>query len=740
MPWHMILPLLAAGMVICLWLAWHSAREFGRPRREWLMFLRLLGLSGLAFCFLNPGQWHRPEEASARRWVLLLDHTGSMNTPDGDPEGATRWQTAARAAGTLLKARPETTWRLFADELEISSNRDALTDTHAPPRSRQSDLYSATSTLLGASSNKELAGLVILSDGRQTTTTKPDDTLMRARALQVPIHAMVVGGQITPKDIELQATRRQLIAFPGQTITLGASLTAQGLGDVRTSLSLSLKGESSPLETRDLTLTDGEPRSVIFDVVAPDVSSSYTLTTPVWEGEQRETNNGVTIHVRILDSKTRVFLAEGAPYWDSKFLAQLFRQQPYVQLRSVHRLSDTRFFQIDSEQEEPVATDQDTFPETAEALAAYDLVAFGKGIEPFITASRLEALRSYVRDHGGALLFARGRAYAGRHPGLASLEPVTWKESRLDSFHFLPAPEGESAGLFGESLPGAKEALWSQLPPLQDAQEVDSVKPFTRVLAHGTLPNANPGTTGFPLLSVRRYGLGVVGLVNADGLWKWDFFPEARSSGNMYEEFWSQLIQWMASYSEFLPGQQYSMRLNTNQTLVGDLVSVTLGWRPESNNQAQNAPDAVPIIHLARQGSEETLTHTPAAVRSDDGRPQWRANLSLDSPGEWLLHLQGAEGEALNGPELVLTVSAPPGEQDQLDADPARLQALAEATGGRLWSASEVEELAAIMEPPPAVLAGDLQWDAWWLRWPWLLALTFCFALEWWFRRRWGSV
>ena len=80
-----------------------------------------------------------------------------------------------------------------------------------------------------------------------------------------------------------------------------------------------------------------------------------------------------------------------------------------MDVHSVHRLSDERYFRIDSGEAAPTETSQAIFPETLEELARYDLVIFGKNIDAFLTPSRLDALRSYVRDQGGAVLFARGK-------------------------------------------------------------------------------------------------------------------------------------------------------------------------------------------------------------------------------------------------------------------------------------------------------------------------------------------
>lgn len=238
---------------------------------------------------------------------------------------------------------------------------------------------------------------------------------------------------------------------------------------------------------------------------------------------------------------------------------------------------------------------------------------------------------------------------------------------------------------------------------------------------------------------VRRFGLGVVGLVNADGLWKWDFYPEAKEAGNMYEEFWAQLIQWMASYSEFLPGQAYALRLGRNRVRAGEVVYANAGWRPTASGET--AP-STPIIHVMDAEAGETIRKvTPALLPGEDDRLRWRVAVEADRPGNWLLRLENSDGVVLDGPETGLTVLPPPGETENLDADPDFLAGLAAATGGQSWTADEaLLEFPKQLGAPPALQTGDLRWEPLWARWQVLLVMAAVFGLEWWLRRRAGLV
>ena len=158
-----------------------------------------------------------------------------------------------------------------------------------------------------------------------------------------------------------------------------------------------------------------------------------------------------------------------------QFRAADQRLQGFMDVRAIYRLNEERYFRVDGGSSEPVADSASTFPESAEDFAQLDLIVLGKGAEGFLDEKRLEGLKSFVRDRGGALLLARGKSYAGHLPGLEALEPVEWGTAREGDFRFEPGSVGEAAGLFGQALPEAQDPLWRQLPALKDVFEVARV-------------------------------------------------------------------------------------------------------------------------------------------------------------------------------------------------------------------------------------------------------------------------
>ena len=732
-PLSILIPLAAVVVVLVAVGAWRGTLGLRPGVRGLLLGMRLLAVAGVLTLLFNPGKWVNPAEVRHSAWVILSDISSSMAQPTAD--GKSR---AALAASLVEQARTHAAKRDLPLQIHpFSAQLEAATTGPLPaPTGTATQIVPAVSQLLqqAGAAGEPLAGIIVLSDGRQTLTTSQAelDTLgLRARSHNTAIHTVTLGADTEPPDLALIQPRAAITAFAGQPLRIPFALKSSGLAPIRPVVTLR-DAAGKELAALTLEVAPGKTLAAVFDLKAPAASAQWTIDTPVIPGEVRSANNRSSFNIRILDSKTRVFLVEGAPYWDSKFLAQLLRQQSHMELQSVHRLSDQRYFRIDSGTNSE--TDQPVFPASLDELSRFDLIVFGKNVDPFLSPERAEMLRAYVRDRGGAVLFSRGKPATGTLPGLEPLEPVVWGTATTADFRFAPNRDGEAAGLFGQALPAPDASLWASLPTLKDGRQIALVKPFTRVLADGAPEQANVSSSSgkFPALLIRRYGQGVTGLVNGDGLWKWDFFPEARELGNCYEDFWTQLIQWMASYSEFLPGQDFSLRLPASRGELGSSLAAAISYRGPT-------PAPQPTLRITSPAGTTTNVN-PAAVPDPSGRPLWRSSFTPDLPGAWTLKLVDPRPAAPPAPEVLFTVPAPPQETDDLSPDPALLESLARTTGGTPLAPAAFAAFinTHLVTTPPTSRDAGAVWRSSWNTAFVAILIAFLLAAEWFLRRRQG--
>ncbi len=721
-PWVVMVTLPLFGM----YLAWRANAPLQIQARGWLTAMRGAAFAGLAFLLLNPGHWKQPEREEDKLHAVLLDRSASMSVRDAGED--TCWMRGRAVAQTLVtKGGDHAKAFAFAADLE----GDALDAKLTPDGGATAVVHSGVGLFTGASGlGRKLASITIISDGRQTREDAASELVLRAQAAGIPVNVVPLGTGWGGKDLILHVTRRLVMALPGRPVSVGATLENRALGLIKPRVQL-VNAAGKMIAERDVELDSGMKKTVTMEV--PKLAGGeYRLVVPQQSGEDIVRNNEDRLRVQELTGRTRVFIAEGAPYWVSKFLAQLLREQGFMDVRAVYRLNSERYFRVDAGGSEPVTSEEVAFPEKPEELAKFDLIVLGKGVEGFLTDVRIAALKNWVSDSGGALLMARGKSYTGKMPLMEGLEPVEWGNVLDGDFRFEPGSAGEAAGLFGQALPEANDPLWRQLPPLRDIAAITRLKPFTQVLAMG-VKTTQLRDERVPLLAARHFGRGVVVAMNADGLWKWDFDPQARKLGSMYEEFWTQLLQWTASFAEFLPGQELSLRLSETTVKQGRSTRATIGWRG-----GDEAPK--PRVKVFRENDLIADITASEGETDSEGRRGWTALVQPAEPGTY--RVQAFNGDK-PGPETMLQVPALPTEKESLAADPEFLQKLATETGGLVWKPEDAGALAAsLFEAPPS--AAKTQAQAEWIPlWPrgWVLSLLVgVLGVEWWTRRRRGLV
>jgi len=718
--------LLALGALIAgtTYAAWRLAGRCGPALRWTLGALRIGGVACLAAVALNPGRWIIPQTPPDARWMVLIDRTLSMRTPDvGD---APRWDTAVTVASEVAAERPGgVDIRPIGAALEPACQAPDL--AKLAPDHPHTDLVRPMIEALQGSGAGVVQGILLISDGGQNREVDTAALINRAQSLAVPIHVVPLGAPVGRRDLEIKPLRRQLVAFQGQKLRIPFELRSAGLGPLRPRVELTDQAGRVIAETHAEVADGGRVTGVLeFEPQQRGHSEFRLRITPPPE-DQIEANNEAALAVTALAGKVRIFMAEGVPYWDSKFLVQLLREQPNFEITAIYRLGSDRFFKLETDSARAREIEAATFPETAEELAAFDIVLFGKGAEYFLTPARLERMQAFVRDQGGAIVFARGKPYAGTLDALEPLEPVVWGDRIGAEFKLRPVAGGEESGLFGDLLPAPDDAVWKNLPPLLDADQVAAVKTFGQVLAEGEVVGAGRQFR-FPAVISRRFGKGIVVTINAEGLWRWDFLPGDPNARNRYEEFWSQLMQWTATYSEFLPGEEYSLRLGRSLIRAGEPVQVRI--RRRNNDAGAGSPFLTVSGGTAAPAEIEPLPVPGQGV-------EWNALVAPTEPGTYRVSLRDRQHPETAGPEALLTVESPADDRQSPGADRAFLEQLAQATGGRVLTPRNATTLFDT-HPAQTPASGRPEWESAWDR-PWLLACMLgCFGTEWFLRRRNG--
>ncbi len=729
LPLWLLLPAVAILAAFGAFCAWKSAAACTLQQRLVLSTFRGLALLSLLLPTLNFGKWVTRQEMEESEAVILVDSSSSMQQTDDST--SSRYQQAIRmvfdALGSAQLGDIDTKVYAFDTTAELLAEKDA----DALALDGSTDIPASVISVLDRypPGGKKLSSIVLISDGRQIEGSSLERMVGKARAQGSPLHVLPVG-ESKLKDVAIAVNHRLFTAFKEQQLKIPYRLSGEATGKVEVSVRLS-DAAGNEVERMSVRLDSGESVQQSFEVQTDQAGRfEYQLSVAGIEDESDLSNNQASFAVTVLDDKVKVLLVEGSPYWETKFIAQLLQRQGNYELDLMARLADDRFFSSGQAGASDLSEEAlSVFPESAAAIEEYDLILFGKNVESFLDENKAALLAAWVEDYGGGLVMTRGNPVPASSTLLANLKPITWESAWQEPYRWRPTTAGENVQLFGSVLPGRDDPVWASLPLLNEAGLRGTSKPFTQVLVEG-VSDIDGRSRRFPVVVSRRTGEGLVVAVNAGDLWQWDFLPDSEASSDIYREFWLQLLNWAVTYSEFLPGQNFSLAVTPSKIEAGDPFRLRVRCR-----EGAVEDDYQPLVRLKQDGAlveQFTISDNPAE------RNTWESVHSIDAAGNYQLELQGSGEELLT---VLLEVAAPPTEDSKLSADQEYLFKIAEETSGEvLADADGIISVLSGSAEQSLLSEADARWEQSWAIWQYFLLMLSLFGLEWFFRRRFGLV
>jgi hypothetical protein len=190
-----------------------------------------------------------------------------------------------------------------------------------------------------------------------------------------------------------------------------------------------------------------------------------------------------------------------------------------------------------------------------------------------------------------------------------------------------------------------------------------------------------------------------------------------------------QLMQWAVTYSDFLPGYSYALRVGSRIAAPGDPVRIRVSHRGGGPRAGR--------LEVAVNGPSGRQALSPAAVAGQEDR--WETAFAADLPGVYSIAVMDGDGGRLLAPAEEVEVPPPPGEKDECSADSEYLGKFAAESGGRLLPASSWKEWVAGVKPAgPVDAQAESVWESRWDRAWVLLLLVGLLGSEWYLRRKNG--
>ena len=725
--WGYVLAFVAA--VVFAWLTYaRVAVRLSAAQRVTLTGLRALTLLLIVFFLLRPVVFVQATGARDGLVAVLVDVSRSMRLAD---EGSPRIEQARELATTLQK-------QISGDfRAELFSFGETLERTDAARLSanaRRSDLSGALAALVDRNRGQRLAGVVVLSDGGDTSTTEAGTM----ESLGVPVFTVGVGRPLIGRDREILNFTAGQPLLSESSVDLSVTATSSGFGTGSMALRLSANGR--PIETRHVAIpADGAAVHEVFTVSpASDTPTIYAVEIPSESGELASENNSRRLLVPAQGRRRRLLLVEGAPGFEHTFLKRALARDRGLEVDSVVRKGqndegrDTFFIQAAASRSPALAAG---YPGKRAELFLYDAVIFGNIEGDFFTRDQLEMTTDFVSRRGGGLLVLGARSF--ERAGLVGTPieealPLDLTDRRAPATavtRTTPAANTLSLTPDGVSHPATRLAVtvdesrkrWNQLPPLAAVAVTGAPRPGAQILA----VSSGAGGEIRPLLATQRFGLGRSMIFAGEASWRWRMMRPATDI--THELVWRQLARWLAASAaeriEILP---------VSAAMPGLTESIGVLVRDE---EFKPIGDAEVTLRVREPGGQERAL--PAALADPrDGR--YSAAVRLDQSGVYVMTAEVRRGtQPLGTASRPTLVGGAEVELSEPRLNEAVLRRIADATKGQYISADSVSTLPGLLRQSEVGRPPTEMKDLWHNGFS-LAIIVALLAAEWLVRRRVG--
>ncbi|MBK9035988.1 MAG: hypothetical protein IPL61_32860 [Myxococcales bacterium] len=727
-------------------LGWRASRGATPLRRAAMVSLRAGAAVIALVVFLEPAIELRQVAREPNRVAILVDDSRSMALHDraGGPTRTERVRALLDASTDALAA-----WRKD-HQLDVYTFSDVVAPTslegvaRTPATGEASLLRKALEAIRARYDGRDLAGMVVLSDGAATGEFSEGEGVMGdfLRSLDTRVHT-VWTARPGLRDVAVQRVLADEFAFVRTVVRLEAVIRSTGYPARRVQVSLAADGKVERQKWVDLP-ADGTA-TVTFEVTPPRVGRYlYEIAVPVAGDEAVDANNTRAFVVRVIRDKIRVLQVAGAPAWDVRALRAMLEDNPNVDLISFFILrtqDDIALVPNDEMSLIPFPT-RELFEEQ---LPSFDVIVL-QNFEflPYGIGDYLDNIRSYVEGGGGLAMLGGDMSFSsGGYHGtpVAAALPVELAEpwgagDLIDTARFAPelTDAGKTHPVTALRYATADNvAAWKALPELEGVNRVLGAKPDATVLAvHPRLRTARGAP--MPVIVAGDYGQGRTLAITTDSLWRYGFVAAGRpgDDGRAYGKLWENAIRWLIQDPDLR-----NLHIDSDAVEYAPRATVRLTARLLGRDYQPLAKGKVAVTW--KRGADPA-TATPVGATSitvgDDGTGTY--DLRGLAPGAYRIEATAeVSGRVITAGDIFL-VRDTSVELDEPAGVPGTLEKIALATGGR--ALGPVDSLPAVLNfDLPRVVRVDQRADVeLWSR-PGLLALALLLlGLEWLLRQRSG--
>lgn len=638
---HLIFESSPAFIFLCALLGLGYAYLLYRAKHPWskqtnqlLFALRAVVVALLSFLLIGPIVKLTNTIFENPSLVFVIDNSSSLKEAVDSIKIKNELTSASQQ---LQKQGYEVVWKDLAGN-EI----DQLKFNHA-----SSDLAAALRQVVTDFEGKNLAGMVLLTDGIYNSGASPLYTPWR-----VPITTVGLGDSTERADLILKNVAYNKIAYQGNQFPVRAEVAVQNISnrDVTVSvfrnstlLSSQKKNTGNKLFLEIDFLAEAKEKGIQrLDIVVEPVA-----------GESNLKNNRASIFVEVVEGRKKILVIAPAPHPDIKALRAVIEKNPNYEL-IVHMPGISK---TDPKLLQPGAT---------------ELIIFH---QPFDTEMKTTLLFSQLSKSKSSVLLIIGnktnlQQLAANGIALNFANPIQKDEATAivnPAFHDFDFSEN-SNGIF------------SRYPPVQVPFGKFSYPANAQVLLHQRIGSV---ATDRPMLLSWEDNSRKMAAFIGEGLWLWRLYEYASTEKTeAFDETFSKLIQYLSTLDD-----KRKFRFFAIQNEFSDDAPVIFEGQAYNDLFEKIYGNKIELTVTGERGKAMNYSYTlsPGGERYQigglkEGAYRFTASTTLSNKRE------NASGQFL--------IKAQNIEPQNLTADFGLLRKLARATGGKFYRANELNALA----------------------------------------------
>jgi hypothetical protein len=709
--YHLLLLLLAAaGAGVLAVLAYQfTVPPVSRIVRTALMLIRGLGLFLL---FLLIGEpllsliYHRFEKPVL---AVLIDQSRSMTIQDRTGDRKTSLLNTLHAPALRnVEEKSDLLYGVFDTKLHLlkSFANDSISF-----KGEGTDIGGALKQLKEQSSERNLQGVLLITDGNATSGSSP---LFEAEEAGLPVFTVGIGDTSEPHDVVVQKVLANTITYVGNKVPVNATLKSSGMNNERVEVTLLDGGKT--LDRKTLLLGPGTREYAVPLSFVPVADGMRRITVEVSQlpGEVSVQNNKSSFYVKVLKSKMQVVFIAGAPSADVAAIRRALQDDSNIEVKTFIDRGNGQFY-------EGVLTDQELRAAECMVLVGYP--------GPRSSTTVLQAVAN-AAGSGKGLLFVLSRTTDIRK--LQMLQAVL-------PFN-IPARGGEETQTFLAVSEGQRNnpilrvssslEVWSRLPPSFTLDEPFRAKPEDIVLA---MARAQSATSIEPLILSRNVNRSKSLAILCYGLWRWKSYSEGiPGAERILENLLSNSIRWLVTRDDEKPVQ-----VRPSKEIFGGSDPVEFTAQVYDENY-RPIDDAEVSLSVAQKGQASQLTLTPL------GNGRFEGAFDPLPEGDYTYTARAtAGGRQLSEEHGSFSVGGLNVEFQETRANKLLLQQIAARTGGRYLESNDLQRLPQDLSSLPNFRSRDVsvarQFELW--NRTWMLGVVVAlFAVEWFLRKKYGML